>query len=150
MSCLVRSSPPFRTTIGLKTLQLKQPSITSSPIAVVFMVNRDALLRRLYQLQRELLRKSRHELGGEWLTEAEIHNKDTRTEDWQARQQTIRQNQVKDFEKINYILQPIRTLDCDGVPSAALTNTDDSSIESDDGIILYAAGSCYEALEGAT
>ena len=47
------------------------------------------------------------ELGGVWLTEAERRDKYTRTEYWQALQHTIRQNQAKEFDKLNDALQPI-------------------------------------------
>ena len=68
------------------------------------------------------------QLGGQCLTEAEICDKDTCTEDFQAQQHTILQNQAKEFEKLNDVLQPIWTLNCDDVPSDALTNDDDRSV----------------------
>ena len=70
ISCLTRSSPPFRTKLGLKTLKFKQSAMTSSPISVVFIVKRYALLRRLSQLQREIMWNPLPELGGEWITES--------------------------------------------------------------------------------
>ena len=89
-------------------------------------------------------------LGGEWLTEAERRDKDTRTEYWRVHQHTIQKNQAKQSEKINDVLQPIWPLDCDDVPYSALTNDDDSSVESDDGSIVYAAGPFCKHPGGAT
>ena len=114
-------------------------------------MKRDSLLRRLSQLQRELLWIPPPELGCEWLTEAERCDKDTRTEDWRTRQHTIQKNRAKEFEKLNDVLQPIWPLDCDDLPyDALIDDDDDSSVESDDNIIVSAAVPYCEYPEGAT
>ena len=89
-------------------------------------------------------------LGGECINKSERCDKDTCTEDWRARQHTILQNQAKQFQKINDVLQTIWPLDCDDVPSSYLTDDDYSIVEYDDDSIVSAAGPCCEALQGAT
>ena len=59
-------------------------------------------------------------------------------------------NQAKEFERLNNVLRPICTLDCDDVPSVALTDDDYISVEYDDDIIVSAAGPFCEAPEGDT
>ena len=56
------------------------------------------------------------ELNKECLTEAECHDKGSRNEEWRAKQHKIRFEQAKDFERVKDTLNPVWTLDMDGIP----------------------------------
>ena len=72
-----------------------------------------------------------HELGGEWLTEAERRDNDSRGESWRSQQHHKRSQQAKEFEQLNDDFNPIWPLDNFDVPSAASISDDDDSSTGD-------------------
>ena len=86
------------------------------------------------------------ELGGEWLTEAERRDKDSRGESWRSQQHQKRSQQAKEFEQLNDDFNPIWPLDNFDVPSAASISDDDDS-STGDSVDSFTA--CCDAPEGA-
>ena len=88
------------------------------------------------------------ELGGEWLTEAEMRDKSSRNESWRSNQHNIRFEQVKDFERLNADFNPTWPLDDGSVPSADPLTDDESNASDDDSIGSFTP--CCRDSEGAT
>ena len=94
------------------------------------------------------------ELGGEWLTEPERREKKERVDEWRVQQHEIRKRQAKEFERLNEGYSPDWPLDdSSNLPDAALiSDSDDSSVESDDSdtcLLDGSEGAPIGASEGA-
>ena len=89
------------------------------------------------------------ELGGEWLTEAERRDNNSRNNEWRARQYIIRVQQANDFERLNDALNPVWPLDMDDAPPVASLGDDDSSLNSGD-LSVESGAICGQAPERAS